>query len=89
MFNEPNFAFELSRHATGLWSKNEPDSDLPTTPDPGKNNPEGGPHLPTMPDPVRDPENGYRLPTDPDPVDKPREIRDPLTDSDQAIERIA
>jgi hypothetical protein len=60
-----------------IESKNDPHSDLPTMPDPSKNNPGSGPHLPTMPDPVNDPEGGQQFPTEPDPVTKPSRIDDP------------
>lgn len=46
-------------------------------PEPGKNNPEGGPHLPTMPDPTNDPERGQKFPTEPDPTRRPDPIDDP------------
>jgi hypothetical protein len=65
--------------------------DLPTTPNPSRDNPEGGPHLPTMPDPANDPERGQQLPTDPDPAQKPPRINDPLPNDteDGGLERIA
>ena len=72
--------------------KNDPArGDLPTMPNPSKDNPEGGPHLPTMPDPANDPERGQQLPTDPDPAQKPPRINDPLPNDveDGGLERIA
>ncbi len=54
---------------------------------PVKNDPDGGSHLPTMPDPVHDPERGQKFPTDPDPSKKPTRIDDPLpTDEDETGE---
>ena len=72
--------------------KNDPaPGDLPTMPNPSKDNPEGGPHLPTMPDPAIDPERGQQLPTDPDPAEKSPRINDPLPSDveDGGLERIA
>jgi hypothetical protein len=45
--------------------------------DPVNNDPDGGSHLPTMPDPGHDPERGQKFPTDPDPTKKPTRIDDP------------
>jgi hypothetical protein len=62
--------------------------DLPTMPDPSQNNSEGGPHLPTMPDPVNDLESGQQLPTDPDPAPKPpSRIEDPPRDGEKEKRR--
>jgi len=51
----------------------EPDGHLPASP----NFPEDGPHLPTMPDPVKDPQTGLHLPADPDPAKKPVPFDEP------------
>jgi hypothetical protein len=56
--------------------------DLPTMPDPSRNNTGRGPHLPTMPDPTSDPERGQQLPGDAYPVNKQSPIRDPLPAED-------
>jgi hypothetical protein len=60
-----------------LQNGTDPGQDLPTMPDPGKSNPENGPHLPSMPDPANDPKNGQRLPAEPDPSRRPVPIDDP------------
>lgn len=58
--------------------------DLPTMPDPSKDDPEGGEHLPTMPDPTHEPESGQQLPTDPEPGAKPpARIDDPPRTHDE------
>jgi len=68
--------------------KNDPaHGDLPTMPDPSRDTPEGGPHLPTMPDPVDDPERGQSFPTDPDPTIEPAKIRDPLPSNQEDVPR--
>jgi hypothetical protein len=62
--------------------------DLPTMPDPTKDQPEIGPHVPTTPDPLEDPEQGQRLPPpEPDPENKPPKINDPLPND--GVKRIA
>ena len=47
-----------------------------------KNDPEGGSHLPTMPDPAHDPERGQKFPTDPDPSRKSTRINDPIDEDE-------
>jgi len=74
---------------TSAPATNRKPGDLPTMPDPTRENPEQGPHLPAMPDPMDDPERGQQLPTEPDPVRKPPKINDPLPDQSEGSERIA
>lgn len=74
--------------ATQLKSMPEPGEDTPTMPNLGKNNPEGGPHLPTMLDPTNDPERGQKFPTEPDPTRRPGPIDDPSM-GDQPVRKIA
>jgi hypothetical protein len=71
-----------------------PGERVPRIPDPAGDNPDGGPHLPTMPDPANDPERSQRFPTDPDPAQKPSPVNDPLPGRDNEgddsdIEQIA
>jgi hypothetical protein len=81
--NGPGLSSSLKNDATR--------GDLPTMPNPSRDDPEGGPHLPTMPDPAHDPERGQQLPTDPDPAQKPPRINDPLPSNaeNDGLERIA
>jgi hypothetical protein len=69
-----------------IENKNDPHSDLPTMPNPSKNIPGSGPHLPTMPDPVNDPERGQQLPAESDPFVTPSRIDDPHRPQEQERE---
>ena len=76
---------EFDYRAGSLNARSGP-GDLPTMPNPTRNDPDGGEHLPTMPDPKSDPERGIQLPTDADPdtgSKPPARIDDPPRDRDE------
>lgn len=82
---------QLSYRTRSLNARSGP-GDLPTMPNPSRNDPDGGPHLPTMPDPTNDPERGIQLPTDPDPdtgSKPPERIDDPPRDRNEEEKRRA
>jgi hypothetical protein len=77
----------------GLEAKVGDNSDIldhPTPrPDPSKDRPERGEHLPTMPDPTKnDPETGEHVPGRIDPTEgHPPQIDDPRDDEDPDVEK--
>jgi hypothetical protein len=79
-------------HGAGSLNARSGPGDLPTMPNPSRNDPDGGEHLPTMPDPTNDPERGIQLPSDPDPDtgSKPQtRIDDPPRDRGEEEKRQA
>ena len=85
-----NFGTTAEFSATPGSTKSGAGGDLPTMPDPSKNDPDGGQHLPTMPDPANEPERGQELPTDHEPGAKlPTRIEDPPRTEDEKEERRA